>query len=197
MMNFIRGVTVLICGIFLLSAFSDTAFSGKRFGKHFHTIKKRSPYITRSKSIIEVSEEYQKGLVIVSFRDRKLYFIDKPGKAISYPIAIPRDQDKWEGTLRVTQKKVNPSWTPTADMLKDNPKLPKFVPGGHPQNPMGSRALYLGDTLYRIHGTDAPSTIGRNVSRGCVRMLNRHVEELYTKVPTGSTVMVTWKGFDG
>ncbi len=185
---------VIFSTILLFSALSEPSVARKRFGKHFGSIHKKIP--KHGVSTIEVSSEYEAGLIIVSFRDRKLYYVSEPGRAISYPIAIPRDQDRWEGTLKVTSKKVNPPWVPTSAMLKDNPKLPKFVPGGHPQNPMGSRALYLGDTLYRIHGTDAPSTIGQNVSRGCVRMLNRHVEDLYEKVNPGATVMVTWKGFD-
>ena len=81
-------------------------------------------------------------------------------------------------------------------MRRENPKLPAFVPGGHPRNPMGVRALYLGSTLYRIHGTDAPWTIGKNVSKGCVRMHNAHVIELYDRIKVGAKVLATWKRFN-
>ena len=80
-------------------------------------------------------------------------------------------------------------------MRRENPELPRTVPGGHPRNPMGARALYLGSTLYRIHGTDAPWTIGKNVSRGCIRMHNAHVIELYDQVRSGAKVTATWKRF--
>ena len=149
------------------------------------------------KQLIRFSRHYEPGVIVVSFGDRRLYFVNKRGRAISYPIAIPSDSKMWKGQLKVTNKKVNPPWTPTAEMREENPKLPKFVPGGHPQNPMGKRALYLGDTLYRIHGTDAPWTIGSAVSKGCIRMHNQDVIDLYNMTPVGTEVIVTWKRFLG
>ena len=106
-----------------------------------------------------------KGQIIVSFGDRRLYYVNAPGQAISYPIAVPREQSRWEGITSVTQKRVNPSWTPTPTMIAENPRLPRWVPGGHPMNPLGVRALYLGSSTYRIHGTDAPWTIGTRLTR--------------------------------
>jgi lipoprotein-anchoring transpeptidase ErfK/SrfK len=138
---------------------------------------------------------YQPGDIVVSFADRRLYHVTSPGRAISYPIAVPRAESRWQGVLRVSSKKVNPSWTPTQSMRRENPKLPAFVPGGHPRNPMGVRAIYLGSTLYRIHGTDAPWTIGQNVSKGCIRMHNAHVIELYDKVRLGAKVLATWRPY--
>ena len=135
------------------------------------------------------------GQIIASFTDKTLYYVAKRGRAIAYPIATPRRRDAWQGRLQVTSKKINPSWTPTAEMRRENPRLPAFVPGGHPHNPMGSRALYLGSTLYRIHGTDAPWTIGQPVSKGCIRMHNAHVEDLYARVGVGTTVTVTYQSF--
>jgi lipoprotein-anchoring transpeptidase ErfK/SrfK len=99
------------------------------------------------------------------------------------------------GVLRISQKRVNPGWTPTPRMRRENPKLPAHVPGGHRMNPLGSRAMYLGSTLYRIHGTDAPWTIGRNVSSGCIRMHNAHAEDLYRRVRVGTRVTATWKRY--
>lgn len=138
---------------------------------------------------------YGAGEVVVSFGDRRLYHVQAKGRAISYPIGVPRAQDRWDGVERVSMKRVDPPWTPTATMLRENPKLPQFVPGGHPRNPLGVRAIYLGNTLYRIHGTDAPSTIGSNVSKGCVRMHNEHVMELYDRIAIGAKVTATWERF--
>ncbi len=144
---------------------------------------------------VSFPKSYRAGQIIVSFGDRKLYHVTAPGRARSYPIAVPRAQSRWSGTLRVSQKRVNPSWTPTPSMRRENPSLPAFVPGGHPRNPLGVRALYLGSTLYRIHGTDAPWTIGQNVSKGCIRMHNDHVVELYNRVGVGTKVVATWKRY--
>lgn len=147
------------------------------------------------KRVVSFNKRYSRGTIVVSFGDRKLYYVSKPGEAISYPIGAPMGKATWSGVLRVSRKQVNPSWTPTADMRRENPELPAFVPGGHPRNPLGIRALYLGSTLYRIHGTDAPWTIGQEVSRGCIRMYNRDVVDLYSRVPVGAKVIVTWDRF--
>ncbi|MEM8626803.1 MAG: L,D-transpeptidase [Pseudomonadota bacterium] len=138
---------------------------------------------------------HRPGTIVVSFGDRRLYKVMRGRRAISYPIAIPRNISRWSGTLSVTRKAVNPSWTPTPRMRRENPKLPAYVPGGHPRNPMGVRALYLGSTMYRIHGTDAPWTIGKAVSKGCIRMYNSHVVDLYNRTRTGTRVIVTWKRY--
>ena len=135
------------------------------------------------------------GDVIVSFGDRKVYFITRPGEALSYPIAIPREQSRWQGITAVTQKRQNPSWTPTPTMRAENAKLPAWVPGGHPMNPLGTHALYLGSSAYRIHGTDAPWSVGSAVSKGCVRMFNKDVQDLYPRVKVGAKVTVTWQTF--
>jgi lipoprotein-anchoring transpeptidase ErfK/SrfK len=137
------------------------------------------------------------GQIIASFSDRRLYLVTAPGQAISYPIAIPRQQSRWQGVLPVTDKRVNPSWTPTPTMIRENPRLPRWVPGGHPMNPLGVRALYLGSSAYRIHGTDAPWTIGQPVSKGCIRMYNKDVIDLYNRVRIGTKVTVTWQSFGG
>ena len=94
---------------------------------------------------------------------------------MSYPIAVPREKSRWQGTTFVSDKRINPAWTPTPEMRRENPTLPNWVPGGHPMNPLGNRAIYLGSSAYRIHGTDAPWTIGQAVSKGCVRMHNDDV----------------------
>ncbi|MCH9806143.1 MAG: L,D-transpeptidase [Alphaproteobacteria bacterium] len=148
-----------------------------------------------SQSSVAFSPRYKPGQIIVSFGDRKLYHIHSRGEATSYPIAVPRAQSRWSGVTRVSRKRVNPGWTPTPSMRRENPKLPAHVPGGHPLNPLGKRALYLGSSLYRIHGTDAPWTIGSAVSKGCIRMYNEDVAHLYNRVRVGTKVTVTWKKF--
>ena len=147
------------------------------------------------REVVRFSPQFPKGQIIVSFGDRRLYFITRPGEAISYPIAIPRDEDRWEGVTAVSDKKVNPAWRPTAAMLAENPRLPPWVPGGHPMNPLGVRALYLGSSTYRIHGTDAPWTIGSAVSKGCIRLYNQDVLDLFPRVSIGAKVTVTWQPF--
>ena len=148
------------------------------------------------RQVVDFDPKYSADQVIVSFGDRRLYLITQKGKAISYPIAVPREQSRWEGTTTVSSKKENPSWRPTPDMLRENPKLPTWVPGGHPMNPLGVRAMYLGASTYRIHGTDAPWTIGQAVSKGCIRMINEDVLDLYPRVPVGMKVTVTWQQFN-
>ncbi len=144
---------------------------------------------------VRIDAPNKPGEIIVSFSDRKLYFITAPGMAMSYPIAIPREQDRWQGQTSVTQKRENPSWTPTPSMIKENPKLPRWVPGGHPLNPLGNRALYLGSSMYRIHGTDAPWTIGTAVSKGCIRMYNKDALDIYERAKIGAKVIVTWNTY--
>jgi L,D-transpeptidase catalytic domain len=147
------------------------------------------------REMVRFSPQYGRGQVIVSFGDRRLYYITQPGEAISYPIAIPREQSRWAGVTSVSQKRENPSWTPTPTMIAENPRLPRWVPGGHPMNPLGVRALYLGSSMYRIHGTDAPWTIGSAVSKGCIRLYNQDVLDLYPRVNVGTKVTVTWDRF--
>jgi lipoprotein-anchoring transpeptidase ErfK/SrfK len=149
------------------------------------------------REVVRFSPQFSKGQIVVSFGDRRLYFVTRPGEAISYPIAIPREESRWQGITTVTNKRINPSWTPTPTMVAENPRLPRWVPGGHPMNPLGVRALYLGSSTYRIHGTDAPWTIGTAVSKGCIRMYNQDVLDLYPRASVGAKVTVTWQHFDG
>jgi lipoprotein-anchoring transpeptidase ErfK/SrfK len=148
-----------------------------------------------SREVVAFHPSYQPGQIIVSFGDRRLYYVHRRGAAISYPIAVPREQSRWAGVTVVTDKRVNPGWTPTPEMRRENPRLPAHVPGGHPLNPLGVRALYLGSSLYRIHGTDAPWTIGTAVSKGCIRLYNEDVLDLYPRARIGTRVTVTWKRF--
>ena len=148
------------------------------------------------RQVVRFTPQFATGEIVVSFGDRQLYYVTRPGEAISYPIAIPRQEDRWQGVTAVSDKKLNPSWTPTPTMMAENPRLPRWVPGGHPMNPLGVRALYLGDSFYRIHGTDAPWTIGTAISKGCIRMYNEDVSDLYARASVGGKVTVTWQRFN-
>jgi lipoprotein-anchoring transpeptidase ErfK/SrfK len=156
------------------------------------TIRKNS---TSDRVIVSFDKSHKPGQIIVSFGDRRLYHIIKTGQAVSYPITVPRAKSRWEGVNRITRKMKNPTWTPTREMRQENPALPQMVAGGDPRNPLGKRALYLGSTLYRIHGTDAPWTIGKSVSKGCIRMHNNHVAELFGKIKVGTRVTATYRKY--
>jgi len=136
---------------------------------------------------------YPAGTIIIDTSDRYLYLLIGPGKAIRYGVAVGRDGYTWEGSMKITKKTEWPDWRPPADMIarakKEGKTLPAVVQGG-PGNPLGARALYLGNSEYRIHGTNAPKSIGQNASSGCIRMLNEHVIDLYSKVPVGTRVVV-------
>ena len=135
-----------------------------------------------------IGEEYAKGDIVIVNHERSLYFVEEPGHAIRYPVAIGKLDDQWEGVETITAKRENPQWFPSEDIQWEM-GVPPMVPPG-PQNPLGPRALYLGDTLYRIHGTNRPGSIGGAVSHGCFRMHNPHIIELYEKVQIGANVHV-------
>ena len=129
------------------------------------------------------------GTIIIDTSDRFLYLIQPNNVALRYGIGVGRDGFQWQGLLRVTRKSEWPDWTPPPEMIQRQPYLPRFMAGG-PGNPMGARALYLGNTVYRIHGTNAPETIGHAVSSGCFRLVNDEIEDLYARVPVGTKVIV-------
>jgi lipoprotein-anchoring transpeptidase ErfK/SrfK len=129
------------------------------------------------------------GTIVVVTGQKFLYLVLGKGKALRYGIGTARDGFEWSGTHRVTNKREWPGWTPPAEMKKRQPGLPDYMPGGI-NNPLGARALYIGSTLYRIHGTNEPWTIGTNVSSGCIRMVNDDVEDLYSRVKIGAKVIV-------
>ena len=132
---------------------------------------------------------YGPGTIVVNTAERRLYLVLGNGEALRYGIGVGRDGFRWGGVHRVSAKKEWPSWTPPRDMLRRRPDLPRYMAGG-PENPLGARALYLGATLYRIHGSNEPETIGQAVSSGCFRMTNEDVTDLYDRVRVGTTVVV-------
>jgi lipoprotein-anchoring transpeptidase ErfK/SrfK len=129
------------------------------------------------------------GTVIVETSERALYLVMKDNLAMRYGIGVGRDGFRWKGQLRVSRKAEWPDWIPPAEMIDRQPYLPRFMAGG-PGNPLGARALYLGGTVYRIHGTNQPQTIGEAVSSGCFRLVNKDVIDLYERVPVGTRVVV-------
>jgi lipoprotein-anchoring transpeptidase ErfK/SrfK len=132
---------------------------------------------------------YKAGTIVVNTTERRLYLVQGDGTALRYGIGVGRDGFTWVGKHKVTMKREWPDWRPPAAMLKRRPDLPRFMPGG-PNNPLGARAMYLGSTIYRIHGSNEPQTIGQAVSSGCFRMTNEDVADLYNRVQVGTQVVV-------
>jgi lipoprotein-anchoring transpeptidase ErfK/SrfK len=138
---------------------------------------------------VNFSGQYAPGTIYINTAERRLYLVLGNGQALQYGIGVGRDGFRWSGTHRITAKKEWPSWTPPAQMLRRRPDLPRHMVGG-PDNPLGARAMYLGSTLYRIHGSNEPETIGQAVSSGCFRMTNEDVQDLYNRVSVGTPVIV-------
>jgi lipoprotein-anchoring transpeptidase ErfK/SrfK len=132
------------------------------------------------------------GTIIISTAERHLYLIQPGGRALRYGIGVGRDGFQWQGLLSITKKAEWPDWTPPPEMIARQPYLPRFMAGG-PGNPLGARAMYLGATVYRIHGTNQPWTIGTKISSGCFRLVNADVADLYDRVPVGTKVVVRQK----
>ena len=139
----------------------------------------------------EVSDPFgeQPGTIVVDTPDRFLFLVEPDGKALRYGIGVGRPGFEWSGVKQISRKAEWPDWTPPQQMLLRRPDLPRHMAGG-PDNPLGARALYLGSSLYRIHGTNEPSTIGHNVSSGCIRMMNHDVIDLYDRAKVGTKVVV-------
>ena len=133
---------------------------------------------------------YPRGTIVVKTGERRLYFVDSNGTAIRYPVGVGKAGMAWQGRAFVARKLVRPSWGPPLDIWRANPNLPARIEGGSPRNPMGERVLGLDRGNYAIHGTNDPSSIGRFVSHGCIRMFNADVIDLYDRVPVGTPVVV-------
>jgi len=129
------------------------------------------------------------GTIVIDTPNKFLFYVEPGGRALRYGIGVGRPGFAWSGVKTISRKAEWPGWTPPPEMLLRRPDLPSHMEGG-PSNPLGARALYLGSSLYRIHGTNEPYTIGTNVSSGCIRMMNQDVEDLYTRVHVGTKVIV-------
>ena len=143
----------------------------------------------RLRTVVDYSTNEPAGTIIVDTPNTWLYLVVGNGKAVRYAIGVGREGFTWVGRERISRMAEWPDWRPPAEMLERDPQLPRFMPGGL-TNPLGARALYLGDTLYRIHGTNQPSSIGTFESSGCIRMLNEDVIDLYQRVSVGTQVVV-------
>ena len=141
------------------------------------------------RQIVDYRTNEPAGTIIVDTPNTYLYLVLGNGRAMRYGIGVGRQGFTWSGVQHITRRAEWPDWTPPAEMLARQPYLPRYMAGG-PGNPMGARALYLGNTIYRIHGTNAPHTIGQRVSSGCIRMLNEDVTDLYSRVNIGTRVVV-------
>ena len=133
--------------------------------------------------------KYRPGTIVIRTGERRLYLVQNNGTALKYGIGVGRDGFRWNGVKSISRKAEWPGWTPPAQMLKRRPDLPRYMPGGI-DNPLGARAMYLGSSLYRIHGSNEPETIGQAVSSGCFRMTNDDVVDLYNRVNVGATVYI-------
>ena len=150
-----------------------------------------------ARQVVDYSGSEKPGSIVVDIDDKHLYLVQPDQKAIRYGVGVGRQGFSWKGVASVGRKGVWPAWSPTKTMVRIKPELPTFREAGL-DNPLGARALYLyqngGDTLFRIHGTNEPWSIGEQVSSGCVRMLNEDVADLYDRVPVGTTVYVKRNG---
>ncbi len=132
---------------------------------------------------------YAPGTIVISTQERRLYYVMANGQALRYGVGVGRQGFAWSGVKTVSMKREWPDWTPPSQMLRRRPDLPRHMVGGV-GNPLGARAMYLGSSLYRIHGSNEPETIGTAVSSGCIRMTNEDVTDLYSRVRVGTKVVV-------
>ncbi|MBA1158879.1 L,D-transpeptidase [Microvirga mediterraneensis] len=150
-------------------------------------IRRRPSHLSRV--VVPFASSYEAGTILVDTRGRRLLRVLSPTRAVQYPIGVGRQGFTWTGELPVSRKASWPDWRPPKEMRQRDPRLPAFMQGG-PKNPLGARAIYLGETLYRIHGTNEPGSIGRAVSSGCFRMFNEDIIDLARRTPVGTRVVV-------
>ena len=141
------------------------------------------------RQVVDYRTHEAPGTIVIDTPNTHLYFVLGNGKAVRYGIGVGREGFTWSGTQTISRKAEWPDWTPPAEMIARQPYLPRYMAGG-PGNPLGARAMYLGNTIYRIHGTNDPSTIGGRVSSGCIRLTNEDVTDLYSRVNIGTKVVV-------
>jgi lipoprotein-anchoring transpeptidase ErfK/SrfK len=196
-MSRLRLLSVLLTALIVSFAIKPS------FAQGYNTSDSDQPGYVPSEAEEQLAPEYQRtmvfyrtseapGTLIISTSERYLYLVQGNGRALRYGIGVGRDGFQWQGLLKISRKQEWPDWTPPPEMIQRQPYLPRFMAGG-PGNPLGARALYLGATVYRIHGTNAPQTIGTAVSSGCFRLVNADVMDLYERVPVGTKVIVRQK----
>ncbi len=168
-------------GLIVASVLMTAAFTGA-------AAQAETPQFKRGQ-IVDFASKQQPGSIVIVTKDRALYYILGDGKAVKYKVATAKRGFEWKGINAVSAKVKWPDWRPPAQMRKRRPDLPVYMAGG-PENPLGARAIYLGSTIYRIHGTNEPASIGKAASSGCIRMLNADVSELFQHVKMGAKVTV-------
>ena len=168
---------------------ADGRYSGGQTSRRYELFGGTSYVGSIKRQTVSAPGNYAPGTIIVNTTERRLYLIQDGGTALKYGIGVGRVGFTWAGTTAVVAKKEWPDWTPPSQMLARRPDLPRFMKGG-PENPLGARAMYLGSSLYRIHGSNEPETIGQAVSSGCFRLLNDDVIDLYDRVKVGAKVIV-------
>jgi lipoprotein-anchoring transpeptidase ErfK/SrfK len=204
MLNFSRtqkGVSSLFLGLFTAASFSIGANAsnlyppplGMQVSKHVSnnlTLHRKENIPTKYiRQVVPYKTSQPVGTIIVNTAEKHLYLVLKNGYAMRYGIGVGRVGFEWSGTHRLTAKKKWPGWTPPAAMRKRQPELPKYMKGGI-KNPLGARALYIGSTLYRLHGTTEPWSIGKSVSSGCIRLTNQDITDLYNRARVGAKIVV-------
>jgi lipoprotein-anchoring transpeptidase ErfK/SrfK len=152
-----------------------------------HPMREPPPEFRRQE--VDYTSSEPPGTLVIDTVDKFLYLVEPGGRAMRYGVGVGRPGFEWAGVKHVSRKAEWPDWTPPPEMLLRRPDLPRHMDGG-PENPLGARALYLGSSMYRIHGTNEPWTIGQNVSSGCIRMMNEDVMDLYERVRVGTKVIV-------
>ena len=145
----------------------------------------------QARAAYDLGAGVQPGTIVISTSQRRLFLMGHDGPVASYPVAVGKPGKQWFGWARVDGKHVEPAWSPPAEVLRDNPRLPDIIPGGSPRNPMGVRALTLDRDEIAIHGTNRPGSIGTYASYGCIRMHNRDIVELFDRVRVGTPVLMT------
>jgi len=192
----IAATAAIMLGLGCASALAQIAANGD----YVPTMADVAPGIDHGNSGTGLPSEYQRqpvfyrssyppGTILIDTPGRHLYLIQSETRAMRYGIGVGRDGFTWNGILQISRKAEWPDWHPPPEMIQRQPYLPRFMAGG-PGNPLGARAMYLGNTVYRIHGTNAPETIGQAVSSGCFRLVNDDVSDLYARVAVGTKVIV-------
>ncbi len=175
------------------------AIAGADHGKAAQASRENAPswfttpfgiiYKIPGRETVSYAAKHAPGTIVVNTRERYLYFVLGEGKALRYTIGVGKEGYGWAGVSKISMKREWPDWSPTPNIRKEHPGLPDHMKGGS-DNPLGARALYLGSTLYRIHGTNEPWKIGDAVSSGCIRLTNDDVIDLYNRAKVGATVIV-------
>ena len=182
---------VAVSGLFAAQANTLTDPDGRVRGGTPDSVKVKGLFdmLALQRGVVPFETKEKPGTVIVFTKERKLYLVLGPGQAMRYGVGVGRDGFTWHGIHTVTNKREWPDWRPPPEMIKRQPYLPRHMKGG-PGNPLGARAMYIGSTIYRIHGTHDPDSVGEANSSGCIRLTNPDVIDLYERVKVGAKVIV-------